>query len=153
MILKCTECGARDARICQPANLVEHLKTWFGTVQLRCHRCPNRWETSVWANGAWRYARCPRCYRQELTTWNRHDYRPPCWTLIKLRLGAAPHRCAPCRCNFASFKRCKEPFVWRHATRIPATQKAKSAAATSGVDDAGGNGTSQEFNHEFRDNR
>jgi hypothetical protein len=31
-----------------------------------------------------------------------------------LRMGATPYRCAACRCNFASFKPCKEKFSWRH---------------------------------------
>jgi hypothetical protein len=40
-----------------------------------------------------------------------------------LRLGATPYRCAACRCNFASFKECKERFMWRHETRVsPATE-------------------------------
>ncbi len=50
-------------------------------------------------------------------------FNPPRSTLMKIRLGAAPYRCAACRCNFASFKACKEKFAWRHDTRVdvPAT--------------------------------
>jgi hypothetical protein len=70
----------------------------------------------VWSDGAWKYARCPRCYRQELTTWSEHYYHPPRLIVMLLRLGATPYRCAACRCNFASFKRCKERFSWRHQT-------------------------------------
>jgi len=35
-----------------------------------------------------------------------------------LQAGATPYRCAACRCNFASFRGCKEKFAWRHKTRI-----------------------------------
>jgi hypothetical protein len=38
---------------------------------------------------------------------------------MKLRAGATPYRCAACRCNFASFKKCKEKFAWRHQERAP----------------------------------
>jgi hypothetical protein len=67
----------------------------------------------VWASGAWKYARCPRCYRQDLTTWSQHYYRPPLWTVLLLRMGATPYRCAPCRCNFASYRPCREKYLWR----------------------------------------
>ena len=96
----------------------EILRSFVGIYPLRCRRCKYRWETSVWFSGAWRYARCPRCYRQELTTWSEHYYHPPRWTTFLLRIGATPYRCAACRCNFASFRKCKERFTWRHKTRV-----------------------------------
>jgi hypothetical protein len=100
---------------------LEQLKAWCGIYQLRCRRCQKRWETSVWSDGAWKYARCPRCYRQELTTWSEQYYHSPAMMTVQLRLGATPYRCAACRCNFASFKECKERFMWRHNTRVPVT--------------------------------
>ncbi len=85
----------------------------WGIYSLRCRRCHTRWETSAWHSGAWRYARCPRCYRQELTTWSENDYTIPRWTVILLRLGATPYRCAVCRCNFVSYRLCKERYSRR----------------------------------------
>jgi hypothetical protein len=123
MKLDCPSCGTRDVRVSRPHALGEYLKGWIGVSQLRCRRCNHRWETSVWAGGSWRYARCPRCYRQELTSWMEHFYNPPRWTQILLRLGATPHRCPACRCNFASFKSRKENFAWRHQVRIEATSR------------------------------
>jgi hypothetical protein len=38
---------------------------------------------------------------------------PPLSTRLFLRMGATPYRCEFCRCNFASFRRCKEKFSWR----------------------------------------
>ena len=50
---------------------------------------------------------------------------------VQLRLGATPYRCAACRCNFASFKECKERFMWRHSTRVPAPGTPEANAATA----------------------
>lgn len=71
----------------------------------------------MWESAAWRYARCPKCYRQELTSWDEKFYNPRPSVLLKLRLGAKPVRCAACRCNFASFKPRRSKFEWRHQER------------------------------------
>lgn len=120
MQLECPKCGTRDARVSTRLGPIDYLKTVFGVYQMRCRRCSARWQTSVLSSGDWKYARCPRCYRQQLTTWSEQYYRAPFTTVAKLRLGAAPYRCAACRCNFASFKPCKEKFSWRHQTRVEA---------------------------------
>jgi len=117
MQLACPNCGTREIRVSRAHGLGEYLKSLVGVSRIRCRRCNNRWETSVWAGGSWRYARCPRCYRQELTKWNEHYYNPARWTQWLLRLGAVAHRCEACRCNFASFKSRKKSFSWRHQTR------------------------------------
>ena len=118
MQLVCPNCGIRDARMSHPQGLAERLKSMVGISQLRCRRCKNRWETSVWAGRAWKYARCPRCYRQELTRWNRTYYNPARWTLFLMHLGASPYRCEVCRCNFASFKSFKERFSRQHRAGV-----------------------------------
>jgi len=122
MQLSCPKCGLRDARVSQRKSIIEHLRTLFGVYPLRCRRCSARWSTSVWSGGGWRYARCPRCYRQELATWSEQYYRPPRWTIIVLRMGATPYRCPVCRCNFASFRPCKERLSWRTRTEAPQTE-------------------------------
>src|ERR1700719_1234427 len=121
MQLTCPQCGTREVRISQRRSFGELFRGWIGIYPLRCRRCSYRWETSVWADSAWKYARCPRCYRQELTTWSEQYYHPPRWTLMLLRLGATPYRCAACRCNFASFRKCRERFTWRHQTHAETT--------------------------------
>lgn len=113
MQLSCPKCGARDARVSKRRNFWDYFDGMLGIYPLRCRRCQARWKTSVWDSGAWKFARCPRCYRQNLTTWSKQYYSPPAWTVILLRCGATPYRCAPCRCNFASFRACKERFSWR----------------------------------------
>lgn len=125
MQLACPTCGARDVRVSHPQGLVQYVKDFFGISALRCRRCGNRWETSVWANGSWKYARCPRCYHQELTKWTMQYYNPKRWTRFLLRIGASPRRCPACRCNFATFKPARGNFEWRHQVRaepVPRTQ-------------------------------
>src|SRR5580692_7760662 len=110
MQLSCPKCGARDAKVSHRQGLSEYLKGLIGIYPLRCRRCKTRWETASWAGGAWKYARCPRCYRQYLTSWSEEYYHPPLGTRIFLRIGATPYRCASCRCNFTSFRPCKERY-------------------------------------------
>jgi hypothetical protein len=119
MQLACPKCGTREVRVSHRNGLLEGIKGVLGVYPLRCRRCRHRWLTSAWAGGAWKFARCPRCYRQELTTWSEQYYRPSRFTVMLLRMGATPYRCAACRCNFASFKPCKEKFSWRHETKSP----------------------------------
>ena len=120
MQLACPNCGTRDIRVSRPQGLIQSVKNFFGVSPLRCRRCSSRWETSVWADGSWKYARCPRCYRQELTKWTMQYYNPPRWTRFLLRAGATPRRCPACRCNFATFKPAKANFEWRHQVRSEA---------------------------------
>ena len=119
MQLSCPKCGTRDVRVSHKQDFAEEIRALFGIYPLRCRRCRSRWRTSVWAAGAWKFARCPRCYRQELTTWSEQYYHPPRWTVIMLRCGATPYRCGSCRCNFASFRPCKERHSWREAGTEP----------------------------------
>ena len=135
MQLACPNCGTRAVRLSRPNGLGEYFKSLVGVSQLRCRQCKNRWETSVWASGAWKYARCPRCYRQELTTWNPQYYNPPRWTLVLLRVGATRFRCEACRCNFASFRPRKAKFARQHqilAEPAPRTQAEQESILLSG---------------------
>ena len=36
----------------------------------------NALATSTWESAAWKYARCPKCYRQELSTWSEAALQP-----------------------------------------------------------------------------
>jgi hypothetical protein len=133
MQLACPKCGTRDARVSQLMGLVQYLKHFLGVSTLRCRRCDTRWETSVWAKGSWRYARCPRCYRQELTKWKMQYHRPTRWTRFLLGIGATPRRCPACRCNFASFRPARGNFEWRHQLRAePVLGTQDDGSATQG---------------------
>src|SRR5690349_3350725 len=120
MQLACPNCHTRDIRVSPPQGLAEHLKSCVGFSRLRCRRCDRRWQTSIWANEAWKYARCPQCYRQELAKWSPHRYNAGRWTRFLLRLGAKPYRCEACRCNFAAFRPRKDAYWRKHETRVEA---------------------------------
>jgi hypothetical protein len=122
MQLACPKCGRREARVSRRKNIIEYFTGLFGVYALRCRRCKTRWTTSVWSQGGWKFARCPQCYRQELSTWSEQYYNPPRWTVMLLRFGATPYRCPLCRCNFASFRPCKERLSWRSRTDRPPTE-------------------------------
>ena len=111
--IACPDCGTRDVRTSQPRTFGERLRGLLGIYQLRCKRCETRFQGALWRPGLIFYARCPRCYRTELSTWSEQYYNPKTWTIMQLRLGATPYRCEYCRCNFASFRACKERYLWR----------------------------------------
>jgi hypothetical protein len=127
--IACPECGTRDVRVSQTRGAVERIRQIFGVYPLRCKRCNTRFRGAIWKPTLIRYARCPKCYRMELSTWSEQYYHPPFRTLVLLRLGATPYRCEFCRCNFASFRACKERFLWRKHRK-----NAGDAAQTEGPD-------------------
>jgi hypothetical protein len=129
----CPQCNGRSLRLSEPKNWKERLRTWFGVSQFRCRQCNHRFETAVVTALDWRYARCPQCYRFELSTWSTQYYHPTWFTQLLLNLGGTPYRCEFCRCNFASFRACKERFSWRRqraeareANRQPSVASSKA---------------------------
>jgi len=120
MQVSCPECGTRNTRVSVRRKPIEGLKWLCGIYQMRCRLCYHRWQASAWYSSEhWKYATCPMCFRQDLTTWNRKFSDPSTWMSLKIELfGAKAMRCAACRCNFASFRPLREKFVWRYATRV-----------------------------------
>lgn len=113
----CPACGTCDVRSARSHGFSEHLLEFAGIYPLRCKRCETRFRARVWSVSQVVYARCPRCFRTELSTWSEQYYNPTFGTKLKLRIGATPYRCEFCRCNFASFRACKERFSWRKYRR------------------------------------
>ncbi len=109
----CPECGSRDCKTSRSRTFGDRVREFIGVYNLRCKRCDARFRGSLWKPSMMRYARCPKCYRTTLSTWSEQYYNPPAWTIFLLRVGATPYRCEFCRCNFASFRACKERFLWR----------------------------------------
>src|SRR6478672_727979 len=134
----CPSCGTRDVRLARSHGLREHALEFVGVYQVRCKRCETRFQGKIWKLSHVVYARCPKCYRTELSTWSEQYYNPAFSTILKLRLGATPYRCEFCRCNFASWRACKERFSWRkyRAPKTPVTSAAIDASAPP-VDTAG----------------
>lgn len=111
--VSCPECGSKLLRFSKVRGVRARLRGIIGILPFRCRQCENRFESAIWNLSAIRYARCPKCLRMELSTWSEQYYHPPTSIVVKLRLGATPYRCEFCRCNFASFRACKERFSWR----------------------------------------
>jgi len=125
----CPKCGSRNLRISRVRSFAERLRTVAGIFPFRCRQCDTRFPAAIWSLSAWRYARCPKCLRMELSTWSEQYYHPPLGTVVKLRLGATPYRCEFCRCNFASYRACKERFSWRKRPTVDKTEVEKQVKA------------------------
>lgn len=113
----CPSCGSRDVRTAHTRGISQRLLELAGICQLRCKRCQTRFQGSISNPTQIVYARCPKCFRMELSTWSEQYYNPKLTTRMKLRMGATPYRCEFCRCNFASFRPCRERFLWRNQGR------------------------------------
>jgi hypothetical protein len=84
---------------------------------LRCRDCRTRFTDRTWRLTSIRYARCPRCWRMDLSTWSEEDYYTPFLRRVALRLGGKPWRCEYCRCNFVSFRARRERFTFKRRVR------------------------------------
>lgn len=111
MSLLCPNCKSRNLRYARVRSLAERLWTYAGIRPLRCRDCRTRFIERTWRLSAVKYARCPRCWREDLTRWSVEDYYPPTGTRVLLALGASPYRCAYCRVNFVSFRKRKMKYV------------------------------------------
>jgi len=127
----CPECGARNLRSSRVRGFTERLRSLVGILPFRCRQCGARFTTLIWDVRSWRYARCPKCLRYELNTWSDHYYNAGGWVRFLVRLGASPYRCEGCRCNFASFRECKERFSWRKHRRAAAEGGKSDESAAS----------------------
>lgn len=79
---------------------------------MRCSDCSHRWRHSLWRMREMFFARCPRCYRLELTTWDETYYHVPVLWRVLTGLGAKKVRCKACRHNFVSYRFVKNVKKW-----------------------------------------
>jgi DNA-directed RNA polymerase subunit M/transcription elongation factor TFIIS len=108
MKIPCPECGSIDVRLSQWKNTWEKALDLFGITAMRCMSCGHRWQRSLLRVREFFYARCPRCFRLELGTWDETYYRiPDSWKLLT-GIGAKKVRCHACRHNFISFRLVKK---------------------------------------------
>ncbi len=81
----------------------EELRSIVGFCHVRCRDCGHRHRKALlWLDGL-THARCPKCYRSELTDWDEPYYFPPGYVRALLHIGGKAHRCRACRVNFVSF--------------------------------------------------
>lgn len=109
--VSCPNCGDHRVRLSRPGNFVEFIGEFLGSYCFRCLRCGNQFQFSVFGLSSWWYAKCPRCFRMDLTTWSESNYRPSVWIKFRTLLGARRVRCEACRCNFVSNRKKKEDYV------------------------------------------
>jgi len=125
--IRCPSCGSSSLRSSKIRGAKERFKSFFGITPFRCRQCSERFSAPIWNLRAARYARCPKCLRMELSTWSEQFYLAPLGTRLYLRIGATPYRCEFCRCNFASFRPCKERFSWRRRREAIKARTAQEA--------------------------
>ena len=111
--IHCPSCHSRDVRASTAKSFGEQLGRMFGFIQLRCKSCDERFTSSLWDLHNMFYAKCPRCYRLDLSTWTTHYYHAPTRWVVFMKLGARRHRCEYCRHNFISWRPAKLKFKRR----------------------------------------
>jgi hypothetical protein len=91
--------------------LLESLASLAGFQAARCHNCAHRYMAQPFGVTKLWWAKCPRCYRMDLSTWDPKYYHVGGWTALRLAIGARRWRCEACRCNFASFRARQTKYV------------------------------------------
>jgi hypothetical protein len=82
---------------------LESVKSLVGFGPVRCRDCDLRFSEAVlWLPGL-RFARCPKCFREDLNEWAEKYFYPPWYKTMLVYVGAKRHRCSKCRYNFVSF--------------------------------------------------
>ncbi len=130
MPFSCPKCHSRNLRYARIQSFPERFWTFFGIHPLRCRECQLRFLERTWRLGTFQYARCPRCWRMDLSRWSLHDYHAPIHVRVLLKLGAQPYRCEYCRVNFASFRRRKQ----RYRSRYKPGQSPAQAVGSGAID-------------------
>ena len=113
MPLTCPNCEGKRPRLSKIRGFKERLLSALGTYPVRCEECGHRFYDSVLRLTDALFARCPKCYRMDLSSWELKYYNPTSWSLFKLALGGRRLRCEACRCNFVSFRFTKERSTFR----------------------------------------
>lgn len=91
--------------------LREWFLTLFGFYAFRCDSCSHRFVIRPLGPRATVFARCPRCFRMDLSTWDPKYYHAEFWADLKAWLGGNRWRCEPCRRNFVSWRPRREKYV------------------------------------------
>ena len=113
MPLTCPKCEGKRPRLSKIRGFKEQLLSVFGTYPVRCEDCGNRFYDSVLRLTDAIFARCPKCYRMDLSSWEQKYYSTTRWARFMLLVGGRRLRCEACRCNFVSFRLTKERSTFR----------------------------------------
>ena len=133
MPLTCPNCGGKRPRLSKARGTKEKLLRWLGIYPVRCEECNSRFTDSLWRFSEAIFARCPRCYRMDLGTWDARHYTPPTKQLMAMSFGAKRFRCEACRCNFVSFRKLNEKSTFRRQGRNEESQISETASPDSNI--------------------
>ncbi len=109
--VQCPECGNREVRSERMRGPREKCLALFGFYAFRCSNCYLRFVERPMDLASVVYAKCPRCLRMDLSTWDPKYYRVGAWTELQIWLGAHRWRCEPCRQNIVSWRMRREKYV------------------------------------------
>jgi len=109
--VQCPVCGTENPRSVRTNGLLEIFLTLFGLYAFRCENCARKFLARPIGVRGVAYAKCPKCYRMDLTVWDPKYYRCGWWMNLKISFGANRWRCEPCRTNFVSWRPRKARYV------------------------------------------
>lgn len=109
--IECPHCGSTRVKTTSLRGLQDFILLLTGAYRFRCSHCASRFYHRPLGplNAAW--AKCPKCLRMDLSSWDVRLYRPTRWMRLQLWFGGNPWRCERCRQNFVSFRPRKERYV------------------------------------------
>lgn len=110
MQIECPACQSSNLRYSRLYGAREHLLALVGIRPLRCRVCRTRFVAKTWNLRRIFYARCPRCWRMDLSQWREEYYCTPFRRRLAIALGAHKYRCEYCRVNFTSFRPRLTPY-------------------------------------------
>ena len=118
MPISCPNCASRNLRYSRVRKLSERVCSWVGIRPLRCRDCGQRFIDRTWSLADLRFARCPNCWRMDLSLWAEKDCHVSTWMALRLALGGKPFRCEYCRINFISFRLRHERFSFKRWQKL-----------------------------------
>ncbi len=113
MPIACPKCASRNLRYSRRRTASERIWSLIGVRPLRCRDCRYRFVARTWRLSDLKYARCPQCWRMDLSLWSEKDRHLTLTMALRMALGAKPFRCEYCRINFLSFRRRHEKFTFK----------------------------------------
>lgn len=109
--VNCPECDSSRVRSVPVHGFRENLLALAGFYSFRCSDCYHKFLANPLGVANAGYAKCPRCLRMDLSTWDPKYYKKSTWMDLKAWFGAHRWRCEPCRNNFMSWRPRKQKYV------------------------------------------
>jgi hypothetical protein len=131
-MLECPKCGSRFLRPSRSRNVKEKLGKLQFVSPMRCNDCKTRFLSRTFDWSELTFARCPGCFRMDLSVWLSKDFEPPFWNKVKLVFGGHRWRCEYCRVNFVSLRKRKEVFSFKRWEKFQAPAEGRGGPPRDG---------------------